>query len=70
MNVVVSGNLPREQLLSTTEQIRDEILRLEGVSKVRFLDKPSLELSIEIAPKILDQYGLSMTEIANRIKFY
>ena len=67
MNVVVSGNLPREQLLSTTEQIRDEILRLEGVSKVRFLDKPGLELSIEIAPKILDQYGLSMTEIANRI---
>ena len=67
MNVVISGDLPREQLLATTETVRDEILRLDGVSKVRFLDKPDLELSIEIAPKILDQYSLSMAEIANTI---
>ena len=67
MNVVISGDLPREQLLSTTEIIRDEILRLDGISKVRFLDKPDLELSIEIPPKMLDKYNLSMEEVANTI---
>ena len=67
MNVVISGDLPREQLLSTAEIIRDEILRLDGISKVRFLDKPSLELSIEIPPKTLDKYNLSMEEVANTI---
>ncbi len=64
MNVVVSGDLPREQLLTTTEVVRNEMLQLDGVSQVRFLDKPDLELSIEITPDVLQAYDLSMAEIA------
>ena len=67
MNVVVSGDLPREQLLTTTEIVRNEMLQLDGVSQVRFLDKPSLELSIEITPDVLQAYDLSMAEIAATI---
>lgn len=64
MNVVISGDLPREQLLSTTEKVRNDLLQLKGISKVRFLDKPDLELSIEITPETLDQYNLSMAEVS------
>lgn len=64
MNVVISGDMPRIQLLSTAEEIRNELIQLKGVSTVRFLDKPDLEISIEITPDTLKAYGLSMSQIA------
>ena len=67
MNVVISGDMPRKQLLSTVETIRNELILLDGVSNVRFLDKPDLEISIEISPQTLETYDLSMAEIGRII---
>ncbi len=67
MNVVISGDMPRAQLLSTAEVVRNEILQLDGVSQVRFLDKPSLEISIEITPDILESYQLNMGQVSQII---
>ena len=39
MNVVISGDMPRNQLLTTAETVRNELILLDGVSNVRFLDK-------------------------------
>jgi len=67
MNVVISGNVPRIEVLPHAERIRDDIKRLDGVSDVRFLDKPGLEISIEIEPDTLKQYGISLQQVGERI---
>ena len=67
MNVVISADLPRIEVLPHAERIRDDILQLDAVSDVRFLDKPDLEISIEIEPETLEQYGISLQQIGDRI---
>ena len=67
MNVVISGDVPRIEVLPHAERIRDDILQLKSVSDVRFLDKPDLEISIEIEPDTLEQYGISLQQVGERI---
>lgn len=64
MSVVISGDVTRKQLLPFAERLRDDLLQLDGVSKVRFLDKPDLEISIEIAPDTLKALNLTMQDVA------
>ena len=67
MNVVISGDYSRRELFPVVENIRDELMLLDGVSQVRYLDKPDLELAIEITPETLEKYQLSPRQIADKI---
>lgn len=67
MNVVISGDRPREELLPHAERIRDAIIRLDGVSDVRFLDKPDKQITIELSPETLNQYKLSLEQVGRII---
>ena len=67
MNVVISGNYSRKEMLPIVESIRDELLQLDGVSQVNFLDRPGVEISIEISPTTLEKYQLNMQAISSRI---
>jgi len=59
--------MPSAQLLPHTERIRDAIIGLDGVSDVRFLDKPELQISIEISPSNLKKFNLSLEQVGQII---
>jgi len=67
MNVVISGDRPRIELLPHIERVRDAIIQLDGVSDVRFLDKPDLQITIEISPENLKKFNLSLQQVGQII---
>jgi multidrug efflux pump subunit AcrB len=68
MRVSVYGNLDEVGLKQLTEQIREEILDLEGISEIRVLGERSYELSIEVSTEQLRRYGLDFDQVVNVIK--
>ncbi len=68
MQLVLSGPLPEVDLRRAAEYLQDALLDLEGVSLVSIEGARSYEISIEISERTLRQYGLTLEQVANRIR--
>lgn len=68
MRVSVYGNLDEIGLKQLTEQIREEILDLQGISEIRVLGERNYELSIEVSTEALRRYGLDFDQVVNTIR--
>ncbi|MEZ5503256.1 MAG: efflux RND transporter permease subunit [Halioglobus sp.] len=68
MRVSVYGNLDEVGLKQLVEQIREEILDLDGISEIRVLGERSYELSIEVSSEALRRYGLDFDQVVNAVK--
>lgn len=68
MRVSVYGNLDEVGLKQLAEQIREEILDIEGISEIRVLGERNYELSIEVSSEALRRYGLDFDQVVNAIK--
>lgn len=68
ISVVVSGNMPEKDLLVAARQVRDELTSLPGISKCDIIGTRNSEISIEIKPEILKDYGLTLDTVATAIR--
>lgn len=68
MRVSVYGDLDEVGLKQLTEQVREEILDLEGISEIRVLGERNYELSIEVSTEDLRRYGLDFDQVVAAVK--
>mgnify|MGYP001177299486 FL=1 len=68
LNIVVFGDAPRRSLLEIAQTARDELLNHPDVSQVVIEATRRYELTISITPLQLQQLGLTMPQVAARIR--
>lgn len=62
--VAVYGDAPRRQLKDLAEQLKDELLREDGISKINIVGAGDYEIAVEISEEKLRQYGLTFDAVA------
>jgi multidrug efflux pump subunit AcrB len=66
--VVVTGELPEEELQMAAKRVRDDLLNINGISRVNaFLDGDK-QISIELNSNKIEAYNLSFNDVANAIR--
>ena len=68
INVQVSGDIGEAPLKELTESLRKEVLALDAVSYAEVMGTRPYEITIEVSETALQQYGLTMEQIAQRIR--
>ncbi len=68
MELIVHADLERFALKRLTEQIRDRILQSPYISQVKLRGIPKEEIHVEVAQNDLQAYGLTLTNIASKLK--
>lgn len=66
--VAVHGQLDEFSRKEIAQEVRDELVQIPEVTQVQFLGDRPYEISIEVSEQILQQYGLTMTEISDAIR--
>lgn len=66
--VVVTGNLPEPELQAVAVRVRDDLLAIDGISRVNAFLPRQRELSIELDSAKLAAYDLSFAAVANAIR--
>lgn len=65
---VYGDSLSYDELYQSAENVRSEILQLEGVTRVGELRAAPREIHIEVAPHTLEQYNLTLADIGTAIQ--
>lgn len=68
INLVVYGEAPERSLKEIAREIKDELLLLPGITQVQWSGVREYEISIEISEAALQEYGLSLAEVARAVK--
>jgi len=68
ITVIISGDLPEEELRLVAERVRDELVDLEQITQVELDGVRPYEISIEISEQTLRQYGLTLEQVATAIR--
>ena len=68
VEVVVSGNLPYDQLREESRFLRDRILRVSDVSDVDIIGLPERQILVQLDPVKLASLGLSINEVVRAIQ--
>ncbi|MCP5015489.1 MAG: efflux RND transporter permease subunit [Ketobacter sp.] len=66
-NIVIMGSESRPELAQLARQFEKELLA-RGIRKVNFVGLPAEEIAIQVSSSTLHETGLSLTDIANRIR--
>ena len=66
--IAIYGDMDPVTRKSIAQNVRDELMQLPAVNKVRFLGDRPFEISIEVSEHTLRQYGLTMSEISQAVK--
>ncbi len=66
--VVVSGDLPEEELHEVSRQVRNDLLSIDGISKVRAFIPDRHRIAIELDTDKLAAYDLTPDAVANAIR--
>lgn len=65
--VGIAGDLPAMQLQDIAENVKDTFETVDGVSEVEILGKREHEIWVELDPRRLSTYGVSIAEVARAI---
>jgi multidrug efflux pump subunit AcrB len=68
INVVLSAEMSEHDLRLLGERIRDEISNLPDITQVALGGVRPYEIAIEVSERTLQQYGLTLTAVANAIR--
>ena len=68
ISVVVAGDYSEEEIRSIAEQVRDDLLRIEGVTQVRLDAVRKYEISIEASQDRLREFNLTLADIAHAVQ--
>ncbi|WGP00082.1 efflux RND transporter permease subunit [Saccharophagus degradans] len=66
----ITGDVPLPALLGQAVKFKSELSRLEGISYAVIENEPELPLYIDINPDKLQQYQLSLTDVADTVARY
>ena len=66
ISVVVYGDLHESELKLLAQRIRDDLLRISGISRIRLEASRDYEISIEVPENILKEYNLTLEEIGRK----
>ena len=67
ISVVVAGPQSEKEIRQLAEVVRDDILRLNGVTQVQLDSVRPYEITIEVNQDILRQYNISLSQISQAI---
>lgn len=65
--IAVTGAMPDSDLKAYAEQVKDQLQQLPEVSQVEVQGFSDHQLRIEVPARLLQQYGLSLSDIANAV---
>ncbi|MCP5522350.1 MAG: efflux RND transporter permease subunit [Verrucomicrobiales bacterium] len=68
ITAVLAADMSEHDLRLLGEQIRDEIVNLPDITQVGLGGVRPYEIAIEVSEKTLQQYGLTLTAVANAIR--
>ncbi|HKL25602.1 MAG TPA: efflux RND transporter permease subunit [Desulfuromonadales bacterium] len=68
ISVVVYGEVPERSLREQAEQIRDDLLLMPSITQVDLSGVRPYEIAIEISEQQLRRYGLTLGEVAERVR--
>lgn len=66
--VTIHGNLDERSRKLIAQQVRDDLLTMPEISQVDFYGDRAFEISVEVSEHVLQQYGLTMSEISAAIR--
>jgi multidrug efflux pump len=66
--VSISGKLSPQELTKLGEQVKDELKRVSGVSKVSLSGVRAREVQVIVRQESLEQYKLSLSDVTNAIQ--
>jgi len=66
--VSVYGDVDERTLKEYAKQIRNEIVTLPGITRAELLGSRPYEISIEVSEFTLEQYGMSLSEVAQAVR--
>jgi len=66
--VSVYGDVDERTLKEYVKQIRNEIVTLPGITRAELLGSRPYEISIEVSEFTLEQYGMSLAEVAQAVR--
>jgi multidrug efflux pump subunit AcrB len=66
--IAIHGDLDPFTRKTIAQEIRDELMQLPAVNKVKYLGDRPFEISIEVSERTLRKYGLTMSEISQAVK--
>ncbi len=67
ISVMVSGELPEQELREYADILQEEMLTIEGITQIETSGVRAFEIAIEVNQDLLNEYGLTLQEIANAI---
>ncbi|WLQ11796.1 efflux RND transporter permease subunit [Hahella aquimaris] len=67
ITVAIAGPYPESEIRTLAEHVRDDMLRLDGVTQVALDGVRNYEISIEVPKATLQRYGITLQTIAQAI---
>jgi len=67
ITVAIAGHYPEREIRGLAEQVRDDLLRIPGLTQVDLDSVRAYEIAIEMSEDSLRQYGISLREVAQAI---
>ena len=68
INVVVSGAYAQDEIRRYAERVRDDLVRIEGISQVSLDAVNTYEIAIEASQDRLRNYNLSLADLARAVR--
>ncbi|MCL6416149.1 efflux RND transporter permease subunit [Aestuariirhabdus sp. Z084] len=68
ISVVASGDLSEMELRLLGERVRDDLVRLPGISQVELEGVRPYEISIEVDERTLQEFGVTLEQVADRVR--
>ena len=67
ISVAIAGPYSEKEIRAMTEQVRDDLLRVSGITQVELDSVRDYEIAIEVSKDRLRQYGISLKQVADTI---
>jgi multidrug efflux pump subunit AcrB len=68
INVAVTGNTDEKSLKRISEQVRDELSAIQGISQVELSAARPYEIAIEVSENALRRFNLTFSEVAQSVR--
>lgn len=68
ISVVISGSATKKELRKLGDTTRDNLLKMDGITRINFDANTNYEIAIEISPSTLKSYNLTLEKVARAIQ--
>ena len=68
VTLIIHGNMSEYDLRKLGERIRDEVSRLDGISRVEMRGLRGYEINIEVSETILQEHNLTLQQVAEAVR--